>query len=1062
MPANYPAGIPDFNGEIGDQPGDTLAHPKLTDWAKHITDELQAVCVELGVDPSEAAATVKSRLAFIESDVAPMAAAINNLNDAVAALTANPTSGTTAPQQGVTAYRRGVALAGHEFGTDQLADTTWFRSGNPGVLGTDYFLPSNGTWAYLKNRGVDTVRLAVRWERIQPGLAGVLSTVEMGRIDEQVGYAAANGIRVILDIHNYGRFWAAETGAVNGRREKLLGGAGAANLPDNTLVDLWTRLSARYANNPAVWAYGLMNEPHDFPDTVTPGGYTIGATRHTFDATVEGWGGGSGAVTVDTVVKRDGAASLKATQTFTGTGYQQFRVDDGQGAANRTLTGQGLTVSGWVRVPAGTPGNWFAQWRVYSSAFVDTAGVGSALIGAAEKDTWVQVTSTFTAAQLTDCRNLILQVNTDGGLPTAGTYSVNVDTVTQGSVAAGASTTGRQRWHQVSQACVAAVRNQGDSKLIMVAGYQYGGVQGWANNNGTVKWIVDSAANHRYEAHHYFDADNSGDYTAGETYAQTLTAATAAGHAAGGNADALHTRVQTELAVFTGWLTANSVKGYVGEVGWNNTADTAAWNALGERWYDLADLAGLDVTYWAAWPLSGYNLAVYDPTVNGAALNRALTPAAVVETHPTSTVTPEQVGTPEAQPAPAQSPGQPIVLGVTVANITLPAQAQVTMTATAADRDYTGVLFDVELFKDGVKVAQEFRQGLTLTKNVPNVQTFNVTVPGAGAYTITAGVFDQPAGGFEWGTKRAFYDNIASFQAAPAPVYTPPAGGALYRAPQTVNQYVAAYPEFKVIADQPQGLWLGEWSGNIQSAAATVIKAAGTQTAVFVAYNIPGRDNGNYSAGGLSGPAAYATWIDQLAVGLGSGNAVVVLEPDALGLSPALGQTARTERITMIRNAVARLKQQTGVKVYVDASTWISPQDMANMLAQVKPLTGPGLDGFSLNVSGYNPLGVPGGPLTTDGRTNCHAWAGQVSSLSGGLHYVVDTSRNGKGTANDWCNPPGQGLGKKPTAATGVAVCDYLLWIKAPGESDGQCNGGPSAGTFWIEKAQELVRNAVF
>lgn len=40
----------------------------------------------------------------------------------------------------------------------------------------------------------------------------------------------------------------------------------------------------------------------------------------------------------------------------------------------------------------------------------------------------------------------------------------------------------------------------------------------------------------------------------------------------------------------------------------------------------------------------------------------------------------------------------------------------------------------------------------------------------------------------------------------------------------------------------------------------------------------------------------------------------------------------------------------------------------------------------------------------------------------------------------NWCNPPGAGNGLKPTASTGVALADAYLWVKNPGESDGQCN----------------------
>jgi endoglucanase len=71
-------------------------------------------------------------------------------------------------------------------------------------------------------------------------------------------------------------------------------------------------------------------------------------------------------------------------------------------------------------------------------------------------------------------------------------------------------------------------------------------------------------------------------------------------------------------------------------------------------------------------------------------------------------------------------------------------------------------------------------------------------------------------------------------------------------------------------------------------------------------------------------------------------------------------------------------------------------------------------------------------------------------------HFVVDTSRNGRGpwkppskypsagAAQDWCNPPLRGLGVAPTDATAAALDDAYLWVKVPGESDGSCNRGSS------------------
>lgn len=72
-------------------------------------------------------------------------------------------------------------------------------------------------------------------------------------------------------------------------------------------------------------------------------------------------------------------------------------------------------------------------------------------------------------------------------------------------------------------------------------------------------------------------------------------------------------------------------------------------------------------------------------------------------------------------------------------------------------------------------------------------------------------------------------------------------------------------------------------------------------------------------------------------------------------------------------------------------------------------------------------------------------------------HYVIDTSGNGQGpwtapagvysNPEVWCNPPDRGAGLRPTTDTGYALIDAYLWMKVPGESDGQRYrgaGGPS------------------
>lgn len=302
---------------------------------------------------------------------------------------------------------------------------------------------------------------------------------------------------------------------------------------------------------------------------------------------------------------------------------------------------------------------------------------------------------------------------------------------------------------------------------------------------------------------------------------------------------------------------------------------------------------------------------------------------------------------------------------------------------------------------------------------------------------------------------------------APTPVVTAPAaavtapstsGSKLYVDPNNpalaqANAWRSSRPTDAAIMDklgaQSSGIWLGGWNADVQSDVANAVKAATAQdaSAIFVAYNIPGRDCGQYSAGGLSGRDAYLAWVKKIATGIGSGKAIVILEPDALALTDCLSDAGKADRSAMISEAVSILSANAGTKVYLDAghSGWVSSSDMAARLTKAGVAKAAG---FALNTSNY---------VTT---ADNEAYGEAVSKLVGGKHFVVDTSRNGSGSNGEWCNPSGRSLGQKPTLSTGKSLVDAYLWVKKPGESDGNCNGGPSAGSWWPEYALDLAKRA--
>ncbi len=276
-----------------------------------------------------------------------------------------------------------------------------------------------------------------------------------------------------------------------------------------------------------------------------------------------------------------------------------------------------------------------------------------------------------------------------------------------------------------------------------------------------------------------------------------------------------------------------------------------------------------------------------------------------------------------------------------------------------------------------------------------------------------------------------------------APLYVDPYSSAQRQVQSWSSTRPSDAEAMKKIASQSTARWFGDWNGtDIQTSVSsyvTKVRSAGALP-ILVAYNIPNRDCGYYSAGGSYTNEAYLSWIRSFAAGIGTRHAVVILEPDATATS-----CVTTERLLLMAEAVKILKANEDTSVYIDAGhdNWISASTMA---ARLKTSGIANADGFALNVSNFY----------TDQQNTEYGFA--VSQLLDFKHFIMDTSRNGNGWNGEWCNPLGRRVGVSPTLNTGHPLIDALLWVKPPGESDGTCNGGPSAGAWWPEYALDLVR----
>lgn len=137
----------------------------------------------------------------------------------------------------------GVNLAGAEFGN--------VTSLSRGIMGRDYFYESEDSYRYLASKGVRLVRLPIQWERVQPTLGGSFSELEVERIRQALSFSNKYGIRVVIDLHNYGGYMS-RTGwrTVGDGLEK-------------DLVVFWRIFAEKFKDEPALLGYGIMNEPHD-------------------------------------------------------------------------------------------------------------------------------------------------------------------------------------------------------------------------------------------------------------------------------------------------------------------------------------------------------------------------------------------------------------------------------------------------------------------------------------------------------------------------------------------------------------------------------------------------------------------------------------------------------------------------------------------------------------------------------------------------------------------------------------------------------------------------------
>jgi endoglucanase len=134
---------------------------------------------------------------------------------------------------------RGVNLAGGEFG-DAL----------PGTAGVDYEFPNDAEVDYFVSKGMNTFRIGFKWERLQPTAYGAFVNAYVAKLDALVAHATSKNANVILNPHNYARYYGSTVGSTQ--------------VPNAVFADLWSKLATRFKGNAHVM-FNLVNEPNTMP-----------------------------------------------------------------------------------------------------------------------------------------------------------------------------------------------------------------------------------------------------------------------------------------------------------------------------------------------------------------------------------------------------------------------------------------------------------------------------------------------------------------------------------------------------------------------------------------------------------------------------------------------------------------------------------------------------------------------------------------------------------------------------------------------------------------------------
>lgn len=392
-----------------------------------------------------------------------------------------------------------------------------FSNINPGVAGTDYWVPDSTSIAWLAGRGHKILRLVISWEILQPTFFSALNAAYLANIQKVIAAAHANGMLVDVTLFNGNGYYLA-TNATN----VSLNGVGYSSswtvANSAALSDLWSRLSSALVGTPGLLAYNILNEAHTQAEGTTTGAQlspdssfesdTVGQPPPSYQAT-------NCSALVDNAHAHTGVNAVKLTVATTGqctfsgaefavtagsnyVGQASFYADTSSAIADMSVLISFYNSShNFLGSAAGFNTNSaLGYWLSGRAVAVAPAGASYARISVA------------IYASLTPSQHIWLD---------------NMSAWKCSSIL-----TAGQVWANVSQAAVNAIRTKDTTTEIWLNNYW--GDPNWSDYYPSGPWATDPANKLRYALHHYWDhaISSGGGYAA--TYANELIADTSAGY----------------------------------------------------------------------------------------------------------------------------------------------------------------------------------------------------------------------------------------------------------------------------------------------------------------------------------------------------------------------------------------------------------------------------------------------------------------------------------------------------------------------------------------------------